>query len=199
MKESSQAQHKERREFFRIDDEIALQYKIINEDEKNSSDPQFFESIKQSSLSRALDSLSQESKTLMRRLERDQPDSADYLRLLENKVDVLARSIMLQNVDFGKVTARNVNLSATGIAFECDDNIQKDSVIEIQLLLPSSVSVIVAKGHVVYCQETTESQADFPYYVAVEYDVIEEDDKELLIKHVVKRQMQQLRDRKHIL
>jgi hypothetical protein len=58
------------------------------------------------------------------------------------------------------------------------------------------MAVIVAYGKVVYCKKSQSGDQQFPYLVGVDYVNMKDQDRELLIKHVVKKQMQQLRDKK---
>ncbi len=64
------------------------------------------------------------------------------------------------------------------------------------MLLASSMTVIATYGKVIHCKKQAEDDSEYPFLVGVDYYNMKDPDKELLIKHVVKRQMQQIRDLK---
>jgi hypothetical protein len=149
-------------------------------------------------LSTALDMVSQEASLLLHRLERSQPDVADYLRIIDTKIDLIAQAITMQGFQFKDNDTRNVNISATGMAFNCDELFNKGDYLEIKILLISSLVAIVTYAKVVYCKTAPVSDSHFPYFVGIDFIDMKDDDRELLIKYVVKKQLQQIRDKKQI-
>ncbi|MDP3876078.1 MAG: PilZ domain-containing protein [Methylobacter sp.] len=186
----------ERRGFFRIDDEINLFYKKINEVTVTEAHHGSGSMLNNCSLSTALDMVSQESAVLLRRIEKDLPDVADYLRLINTKFELLAQAIMMQSFHAEESETRNVNISATGIAFDCEDALKEGDYLEIKLLLASSMAVIVTYARVVFCKKSTSNDSKHPHFVGVDFINMGDDDRELLIKYVVKKQLQQIRDKK---
>jgi c-di-GMP-binding flagellar brake protein YcgR len=102
----------------------------------------------------------------------------------------------MDGTDLVNEQTRNVSLSASGVAFECEELISEGEFLEIKLLLTSSMAVIVSYGNVVYSRKNPDTKSDLAYIVGVAFSEMKEQDKELLIKHVVKRQMQQIREHK---
>lgn len=186
----------ERRRFFRIDDELVFFYQKIDEETAQRMTAGSHDILGNASLMAALDVLSQESSLLMRRIERNQPDIADYLKVLENKIELLVRAFMMQGMNWSQQEPRNVNLSASGIAFECTEAMVPGEFLEIKMLLASSMSLIVVVGRVVHCTTHQRDDGTPAYTIAVDYYNMHEQDREFLIKHVVKRQLQQLRQHK---
>lgn len=188
----------DRRDFFRIDDEVSLFYKKI--DEKRVTEPhQVSDNILNScSLSTALEMVSQDSALLLHRLEKNQPDVADYLRLIDTKIDLLAQAIKMQGFQVNENDTRNVNVSATGIAFNCEVALKAGDHLEIKMLLISSMAVVVTYGRVVYCKNGQSNDSRYPYFVGVDFINMKDEDREMLIKYVVKKQLQQIRDKKQV-
>ncbi|MGZ5050873.1 MAG: PilZ domain-containing protein [Methylobacter sp.] len=193
--DNSSTEFEERRRFFRIDDEISLFYKKI--DENQLSDPhQISESVLSiCSLSSALATVSEEAASLQRRIEKIVPEVADYLKILDAKIDLLAQAVLMQGLKFEEHETRNVNLSASGIAFNCDETVQEGDYLEIKLLLASCMTAIVTFGRVVRCQRSHADDSQYANFVGVDFINIKDDDREMLIKYVVKKQMQQIRDK----
>ncbi|MEQ1529764.1 MAG: PilZ domain-containing protein [Methylococcales bacterium] len=187
----------ERRRYFRIHDEVNLFYKKVDADALSDETSYSTESILNScSLTSALQMASQESALLMYRLEKNYPDIADYLKILETKIDLISQAITLQAGDFKENNTRNASISATGIAFDSEDKLQEGDFLEIKMLLVNCMAVIVAYGTVVYCKANQNSDSHYPYLIGVDYVNMKDQDRELLIKHVVKRQLQQIRGQK---
>ncbi|MGR9012039.1 MAG: PilZ domain-containing protein [Gammaproteobacteria bacterium] len=185
----------ERRGFFRIDDEVNLFYKKV--DEKQVSEPHHVSDnvLNSCSLSTALEIVSKDSAIQLHRLEKILPDVADYLRLIETKIDLLAQAIVMQGHQFKDNETRNVNISASGMAFNCEEMLKEGDYLEIKMLLVSSMAVIVTYGRVVYCRNSQTNDGKFPYFVGVDFTNMKDDDRELLIKYAVKKQMQQIREK----
>ncbi len=197
MDEINRTITEDRRGFFRIDDEVNLFYKKI--DESLVTEPHHIceNILNNCSLSTALETLSQESTLLLLRLGKILPDDVlDYLRLIDTKIDLLAQAIMMQSAPVKESETRNVNVSATGIAFNCEEPLKQGDCLEIKLLLVSSMAVIVTYGKVVHCKNTESDDSLHPYLVGVDFINMKDEDRELLIKYVVKKQLQQIRDKK---
>ncbi|MGZ4993039.1 MAG: PilZ domain-containing protein [Methylobacter sp.] len=190
------AKTEDRRGFFRIDDEVNLFYKKI--DEKLVNEPHHVSDniLSSCSLSTALGTVSQESAMLLHRLEKNLPEVADYLRLIDTKIDLLAQAVMMQGFQFKESDTRNVNISASGLAFNCEEALKENDYLEIKILLISCMAVIVTYGRVVYCKNIESNGGEYPYFVGVNFINMKDDDREMLIKYVVKEQLQQIRDKK---
>jgi hypothetical protein len=186
----------DRRGFFRIDDEVNLSYKKIDEKQLHEPHPVSDNILNSCSLSTALETVSQESATLLHRLDKVLPEVADYLRLIDTKIDLLAQAITMQGFQVKENNTRKVNISATGIAFNCEEALQKGDYLEIKILLTSCMRVIVTYGRVVHCQNSPSNDSHYPYFVGVNFIDMKEEDREMLIKYVVKEQLQQIRDKK---
>jgi hypothetical protein len=189
------AKTEDRRTFFRVDDEISFFYHKI--DEKQVAEPYSISDniLNNCSLSTALEMVSQDSALLMRRLEKILPEAADYLRLIDSKIDLLAQAIMMQGFQYKENDTCNVNISASGMAFPAQKAFKRGDFLEIKILLVSSMAVIVTYGKVIHCKNN-KSDSCQPYFVGVSFIDMKEEDKEVLIKYVVKKQLQQIRDKK---
>ncbi|TAK63786.1 PilZ domain-containing protein [Methylobacter sp.] len=198
MDKINKTKTEDRRGFFRINDEVNLFYNKI--DEKLVTEPHHVSDniLNSCSLSTALETVSQDSLVLLRRLEKNLPDVADYLRLMETKIDLLAQAIMMQGFQFKENDTRNVNISATGMAFNCEKALKQGDYLEIKMMLVSSMIVIVTYGRVVYCTSSQSSDSQYNYFVGVDFINMKDDDKELLIKYVIKKQLKQIRDKKQV-
>jgi hypothetical protein len=185
----------ERRRYFRIEDEIILFYrKVSPEQVARQSDatelaPDCF------SLSAELDFLTQESRLLLRRIERTLPEVADFLKTLDKKVNLIAQKILLDESHATRQTTRAVDISGSGLAFDSEKPLETDVLLELKMILPPEFVGVVVHGKIVYCKENAPGDDRLPYRLGVDFLSIREQDREMLIRHIFKREMRHLRER----
>lgn len=185
----------EKRRYFRVNDTINLLHKVIDENALDSLSHVSNDVLSNCSLKAALDVLAQETRMLAPRLERRDPEMFEYLKIMDTKINLLAQAIVINDEEFSEHDTREVSMSATGLAFSNDQPLNAGELLELRMLLTSCMAVIVAYGRVVQCKDISQDNPERPYAICVEYINMKEDDRELLIKHVVKKQLQQLRDK----
>lgn len=189
MAEASQ----DKRRYFRVDDTINLTYKLVDESRLQTGSHVSTDVLGSCSLASAMDVLNKEALALVPRLERRDPELFEYLRIIDNKINLLAQALNPRGEEFGEQDMREVNLSASGVAFGNRKAIAEGSLLELRMLLTSSLVVIVAIAKVVQCKDVSADNPEQPYWICTEYLNMAEEDRELLIKHAIKKQMQQLR------
>lgn len=186
----------DRRRYFRIEDQVNLFYKVVDEQKMLSATQQSSDMLAGCSLISALDSLDQEAKQIMIRIEKHQPDIAEYLKIVDTKIGLIANEMMRNDQDLTESNLCKTNISASGIAFETKESLSEGQFLQLKLLLTSCFAVIVLYGKVIYCKQNPDAEADMPFLVGIDFVNINQQDREILVKHVVKRQMQQLREQK---
>ncbi len=189
----------DKRNYFRINDSINLSYHLIDEAQiqmpiKASAN----NLLDNCSLSSALDLIAEESAIIYNKLEKVHSDFADYLKLLDIKINLVAQAVMsLSNQDeINKNQTRNANISVSGVGFDCCEVLEVGQYLEIKMLLVHSTAVVTTYGKVVYCIKNTNSEGDYPHFVGVDYVNMKESEQDLLSKHVAKKQLQQIRELK---
>ncbi|WP_347988784.1 PilZ domain-containing protein [Methylomonas sp. AM2-LC] len=185
----------EKRRYFRVNDTINLHHKLIDEHVLDKLSHVSNDVLSNCTLNTALDVLTQDSRALFTRLERRDSEIAEYLKIMDTKINLLAQAISVQSQQFFEHDTREVVLSATGLAFSNETEIKPGQLLELRMLLTSCMAVIVAFARVVQCKNIVQENPSQPFAICVEYINLQEDDRELLIKHVVKKQLQQLRDK----
>ena len=185
----------ERRRYFRVNDIINLHHKLIDEVNMDKLSHVSNDILSNCSLGTALDVLAKDSRNLLARIERRDQETAEYLKLLDTKIHLIAQAIIIHGEQYFEHDAQEVTLSATGLSFNNDTAIKVGQLLELRILLTSCMAVIVAFARVVQCKDVAKDNPKQPYNICVEYMNLAEDERELLIKHVVKKQMQQLRDK----
>ena len=191
--QEKQNSDQERREFFRIDDRVNLSYQIVSEEElaKRIKALECSPSDGLTVMTR-LTSISQQLAATLHRIDQQNPDVADYLKSLDQKLEVLAQTFLSRNSDLVEQPAQMVNLSAGGIAFSVVDEIEQGTPLEVKLLLSPTYTGILTYGRIVSC-DPTEDEEDDSYQVRVDFEHIRDSDRDALIRHILRRQGEHLR------
>lgn len=185
-----------RRRYFRIDDVVDLNYRLIDEQDVTESSSRMTDNIlSECTLATALEYVSQESARLLYRIDKSQPDIAHCIKLLDKKIDLLTQAIMMQGGEPDKKKSCEINLSASGLAFGCEKALDIGVFLELRMSLVSIGAVIITCCQVIQCKKNPSADGRPPFQISVNFVNMTEEDKELLIKHMVKRQMQQIREK----
>lgn len=189
----AQTDDAERRRFFRIDDRVAINVRILDKDKLSEAVAKSKGDRYRQGLLSQLEHESEKQLPQLRVVEKRYPEVARYLKFLEKKIDHLATSLVDPQPDVPNTPKNKVNISAQGIRFEYDRLIANGSYVELAMRLFPSRKCLVLFGRVIWCRENEEHENGKPWTLAVDYIHIDEADKELLIKHIHGRQLDYLR------
>lgn len=192
------ADDNERRRYFRVIDSINLLHKVVDESSLDQLSHISDDVLGNCSLAAALEVINEDARMIAPRLERRDPEFFEYMKLLDSKITLIAKALALKDDDFARHDKRDVCLSGSGLAFANQRALPIGCLLELRMVLTSCLAVIVVFGRVVQCKDIAASNPDAPFEICVEYVNMKEEDRELLLKHVVKKQLQQLRDKKPI-
>jgi hypothetical protein len=186
----------ERREFFRIDDAIQVSYRVIEAtDMPLDINDQRMQNDRFTVITR-LQAISQHLSTAYHRIEQRDPDVADYLKALDEKIDLLGRSFLLAEDDLLGQPSQSVNLSAGGLAMDTAAPLRVGDLVEIKLLLLPSYSGVLAFGEVVGVEASQDGDAAYPHHARINFTLIRDSDQDALIRHIMRRQSEMLRRRR---
>ncbi|MCP3870028.1 MAG: PilZ domain-containing protein [Gammaproteobacteria bacterium] len=189
--------NQDRRQFFRVDDSVSLSYQEIPEASlKKKLEHQQKDLDYGFTIMSSLGVITQEMAGVLRKIEVESPDIARYLKSLDSKVDLLGRAFLAWTTELADQPVSAVNLSASGIAFDSPTPVTVGVVLELKLLLPSFTGLIVY-AEVIACKKMDEAPSgDRLYQTRVQFIHLRENDRDVLIRHVLKRQSQMLRKRR---
>lgn len=181
---------RDRREFFRMDDEVNLSFELLTEEEvPKRVDKLAFGLTDSLTVMTRMSSISQQMTATLHRIDQREPDIADYLRGLDEKIEILAQSYLSKNSELTNLPKQIVNLSAGGIAFMVDEAIVLGTPLEVKLLLFPSYTGLLVIGRVVSC----DSSATGGYQIRIDFEYIRDNDRDALIRHILRRQGETLR------
>lgn len=186
-----------RRSYFRIDDSVLLTYRQVPEEELLESLSNLEETVGDAFiLAASFANISRTTRPLNRQIRLELPAVANYLNVLERKIDILARIILTQQMGIEEEQTSEVNLSAGGLEFQAGEPLPVDSTLEIKLIVFPSRIGILAGGKVLRCESSNNNPDPASYTIAVEFTHLRESDRQLIIKHMLNKQSMQLRQRR---
>jgi hypothetical protein len=173
----------ERRRFFRIDDEAEISFKAISNEEFDAWGGDL-----QEEEGEQLAKLETEIGIALSKLKSTHPQLAKIGELLNQKINLALNSNPQTQgfVDDGEL--KPINLSACGIAFHTDENIELNQNILLQLKLKPSNVAIVTAGKVV---STNSEQGK--NMVRIDFQQLNENYQDLLMQHLFQVQSRVLK------
>jgi len=123
-------------------------------------------------------------------------DMATVLRMLDRKLNYLLQKTAGQAAPFSDMAIHEVNLSGTGIAFFNASAIEPGTLLEFCLILLPDYTFVYCLGKVVESRPADDESHEGSYKVAASFVLIQEDDRERLIRHNFRQQSFALRKRR---
>ncbi|WP_152224557.1 PilZ domain-containing protein [Pseudomonas sp. SCB32] len=172
----------DRREYYRIEDTLALEFRPLREDEIQSGEVLQDDSALFNLLS-DLHLTDFESQHLLRHInERDRP-LASYLKVINKRIDLIAQALtqsLLREIG----PARQVTLSEGGIDFRDDQPLALGQGLALKIvLLPQGLGLLL-RAKVTHCQQHPEGS----YEIGTEFETLSDAQRQLLARHILQRQ-----------
>lgn len=189
---------KDRRSFFRIDDTVRLSLRRVPRDELDTRLNRLEHDLAGSfTVLSSLAAITAQMTSSLRRIENRDQDLAAYLRAIDQKIEVIGRAFIAAEPELVAEAAVPVNLSAGGMCAGVEEHYEPGTDIEVRMLLFPSFTGLMIYGTVIECRPVPaeDSPTGFQHLARIEFSHIREQDRELLIRHLLRRQSDQLRDR----
>lgn len=189
----------DRRAFFRINDRLILSLMPLSDAEAEQIGQQIIDATPEAGqLTQQLSTLQKSFNHLTDQIGHTDRDIARALRMLDDKVNLLAQNVQLLHTPLNPETANEVNLSAGGLAVMTDVAFQSRSALEARMqLLPGGLH-IRAVAKVIACEQMLESTNGKSFYLRVAFTHMSETDRNILVKHTLNRQAEELRNAKQV-
>lgn len=177
----------ERRRFFRLDDEVVMDFRAISQDEFTHWKEQ------QTQQKNELRELEKEIGLLVHQVRSSHPAVGHLLELFNRKINLLhGEQEAHTELNLSNTEARvRVNLSACGMAFQTREDLSQQSHLLFNLQLKPSNAILSLAGHIVAIESSGDPQA--PYLIRVNFEDLTEAEQELLIQHLFQLQSRTLR------
>ena len=179
----------ERRRYFRIDETMGVSYRVISRQEAEAFAKQDKSGVNAMTYAANFDNRIQ---TLLDACRVQAPIAAELIDLVNKKLNFVIHQMDIDTDLMQKVayTLKQVNVSACGMAFPCEDLLKEGQKLHVDILLNPGEFHIAAIAEVVACGTTDERGK---YFARVNFTDIDNNDQELLIQHIVKGQSNQLK------
>ncbi len=182
----------DKRQFFRINDEVDLYYRKIDCQEAIEVSHIVENVVTSTTYPQITAALEKDMSGLLKRIETTQPDVAEYLKLLDYKANLLAECLLRQSDLLRQKNTCQVNLSASGLAFGSEHALHEGDFLQLRILLLASRTLVTTCCRVIQCRSNPAYDQRYPYVLSVDFLNMKEADRELIIRHVLKRQMAQI-------
>ncbi len=188
----------DRRRYFRINDNVILNYRVVDQASMELGVIQ----LKSNRMGRehsqsALLGMETRLQELIMLIGRGSPHVAEALDLLNKKTSLVERMLNAErdNIDDGTLQrpSSEVSLSAGGLSFDSDTALDDGEYLEVELILLPEYTYIKAYGKVVSCSR---EEGQEPLRIGVDIEYMREDDREEMIRHVLNRQTQLLMEKR---
>ena len=190
----------ERRTSFRIDNPVALVYKIVDEKDVQRNAAEIKDGgFLPGGMSATLFGMEAELKGRIGRVRQRSPEIAQSLELLNNKLNALINLMPLlqgEEENIFEQPMRKTNVSASGIAFVNEEPLEAGTNLYLRLVLAPDYYYVAAYAKVVRCQPMKNPRDGFSYRIAVDFTLISDQHRELLVKYTMSRELALLRARR---
>ncbi len=180
----------ERRRFFRINDDVAMNFSLL--DEAFGGDVVRLDTQELNQEFHV--SLEMQIRQAMMELRVANPKMAVVLDLLNQKINLIHSADGLS--EQGPVL-KPTNISACGISFSWHESIKINQIVMLNLYLQPGHDLVRTQAHVAAVNKNmnVNSNQYEPYVIHLDFDTMHSAYQELLIQHIVKRQGYQLRNK----
>jgi hypothetical protein len=185
----------DRREFFRINDTVVVDYHTVEREKvstiahriaRSADDDEDNEKAQlraiQTAFSHLLDQINYQDREIAR-----------ALRMLDEKINLVSQSIQRHNNPVDEDALTEANLSGGGIAFMVSEPIEVKEYVELYMQLLPTANTIHALAHVISCEKILSAPQDKPYHLRMVFTHMDDQDRNLLVKHTLNRQAEMLR------
>jgi hypothetical protein len=186
------AQEHERRSFFRIQDRLVVEFRQITfEDFTKLKDIIQYNSI------RAIDKIEETHFLADKDLKGENEELCAYMRMMNKKLDTIME--LLSKPQYGETyhsVQTEIILSGAGVQFESHIVLKTGDYTELKLIVP----IFPYPKITILCQvvrtESLQGTVAGPFRIAMQFLVINEKDRDLLIKYIFEKEREFLRQKK---
>lgn len=186
-----------RREYYRIDDRIALRFKPLTEGLMRMHEDNFNAKRRELGLVNHFAANREKHRVEMKRIEQKLPEIAAYLKFLEEEIEVLATRLATSDSNLPDVPTHDVNICAEGLRTELNEPVPVGQYYEMSMMLFPSHTTAFVVGEVIRCDKITEGDElqIGQYETVIKFVQIHDEDKEAMVKHIHQKQLLVLQER----
>ncbi len=186
---------KERRAYFRVDDTVLLKYRVIETDTLDAySELLFKQYASREGAREVMLEIDTRLEKLLSLLRAESPKLVEAVDLVNRKLTFIERMLNSdlpgEEDDSNHHELAEVNLSGSGMAIVTGVPLAPGAHVEVDLVLLPRYKHMKVFGTVVDCRQ----RGDQPSYdIGVNFVLIRDEDRDLLVQHCLRKQSQELR------
>lgn len=144
---------KERRNYYRIDYPVALEFKTVTRAElAKSPEPTQFDVSPYFSLQLQLSELESQTQQLLTKVAELHPTIASAQRLLNDKIEIIGKTLSQSELRVDSAQIHQINLSEAGLSYIGNDPIEIGTLLAVKMVFPSSAMGVLVYAEVVRCK-----------------------------------------------
>lgn len=174
----------DRRQFYRIDHPVVLDYKVVSEAEvASSSQPYQFNVSPYFLLQSQLAEIDAECRHLIYKVAESTPHLATYLQHLNKKIDLIGRTLADSHLDIEACHRRTINLSEGGLSFIANEALELGTLLAIKLVFPEN-----SLGLLLYAEVQRSEAKEDRFDIGIAFRKMPESCRMLLARLIIETQ-----------
>lgn len=190
-------QAEDRRRFFRVPDELPLHLVPLDaagvehllEEIAAEGETRF-------GLAASFAATTSQMEHVLNRIREQSADVALYLQSINQKLDAVARVMLLEEERVAHLETMEVDLSASGLGVTWPVTLEIGQAVRVELVTPAASARVLALGRVTRCEPAAAPGEGGGFRVAVDFERIRDHDEDLIMQEVMRRQAALLRERR---
>lgn len=184
----------ERRENFRVNDEILLDYRRLSRPEVELRRQQYTRDAPSAfALVPEMNELRQQTAILRRQAEQESAVIARLIEHLDRKLDRVIGVLMVHELGSRCPAPVAVDIGADGMGFGTTEVFEVGQALDMRVMMPATGLGLHTFAQVVRCGESGKRNG---FNVGVQFQFLRSYDREVLVQHLLQRQSMLLRQRK---
>ena len=174
----------ERREYFRINDNILLDYLPLTDldiETIGHNITSFNASNDQQRIK--LNTVQSSFENLVDQVDQSESLISNAVNTINAHLNILRHAIQHEHTDFDNIKEIEANLSGGGIACLIPEKVPVNTAVEVKIQLKPSGVKVHAVTRVISCREIKAAPQDSPFYLRLEFTHLHEGDRVLLVEH----------------
>ncbi|PTU73219.1 PilZ domain-containing protein [Pseudomonas mangrovi] len=172
----------ERREYYRIDDTMALEFSRLSGAQALATEA-LHDSSPLFNLLSELHVTDFESQHLLRHISERDRTLANYLKVMNKRIDLLGQALA-QTLMRDISAPRKVSLSEGGVSFVNPTPVENGSHLALKMMLMPQALGLLLRARVVHCTALEDGQYD----IGTEFEALTDAQRQLLARHILQRQ-----------
>ncbi|PTQ69942.1 PilZ domain-containing protein [Pseudomonas sp. GV071] len=177
----------DRREYYRINDTIALEFSLLSGAEAVASEALHDDSPLFNLLS-DLHLSDFESQHLLRHIGERDRTLASYLKVVNKRIDLLGQALA-QNLVREVGAPKRVTLSEGGVSFEHPQPVPAGSHLAVKMVLMPQALGLLLRAQVIHCRQQENGQ----FEIGTEFEALTDAQRQLLARHILQKQAMERR------